>query len=74
MAIKIVIGSEDGLLEGSEKLHASLVKLKVSHEFEIVGGVGHDFGPKGICEHRLRALRCAGDHFALPQPVVGGSE
>ena len=69
LAIKIVIGSEDGLLEWSEKLHASMVKLKISHELEIVGGVGHDFGPKGIYEHQLRALRYAADHFALPQPV-----
>jgi enterochelin esterase-like enzyme len=66
LAIKIVIGSEDGLLEWSEKLHASMVKLKISHELEIVGGVGHDFGPKGIYEHQLRALRYAAEHFALP--------
>lgn len=66
LAIKIVIGSEDGLLEWSEKLHASMVKLKISHEFEIVGGVGHDFGPKGKYELQLRALRYAADHFALP--------
>jgi endo-1,4-beta-xylanase len=69
LAIKIVIGSEDGLLEWSEKMHASMVKLKISHEFEIVGGVGHDFGPNGIYEHQLRALRYAADHFVLPQPV-----
>ena len=74
LAIKIVIGSEDGLLEWSEKLHASMVRLKISHEFEIVGGVGHDFGPKGIYEHQLRALRYAADHFALPQPVLGGGK
>jgi hypothetical protein len=72
-AIKIVIGSEDGLLEWSEQMHASLVKLKISHEFEIVGGVGHDFGPKGLYEHQLRALRYAADHFARPQPVLGVS-
>jgi esterase/lipase superfamily enzyme len=69
LAIKIVIGSEDSLLEWSEKLHASMVKLKVSHELEIVGGVGHDFGPKGSYEHQLRALRYAADHFALPPPL-----
>lgn len=66
LAIKIIIGSEDGLLEWSEKLHASMVKLKISHEFEIVGGVGHDFGPKGKYEHLLRSLRYAADHFTLP--------
>ncbi len=73
LAIKIVIGSEDGLLDWSEKMQASMVKLKVSHEFEIVGGVGHDFGPKAIYEHQLRALRYAADHFTLPQAVSGGS-
>ena len=71
LAIRIVIGSEDGLLEWSEKMHASMVKLKISHELEIVGGVGHDFGPTGISKHQLRALRYAADHFALPQPVLG---
>ncbi|HEY5908996.1 MAG TPA: alpha/beta hydrolase-fold protein [Verrucomicrobiae bacterium] len=71
LAIKIVIGSEDGLLEWSEKLHASMVKLKISHELEIVGGVGHDFGPRGIYEHQLRALGYAADHFGLLQPVLG---
>jgi len=74
LAIKIVIGSEDGLLEWSEKLHASMVVLKISHELEIVGGVGHDFGPKGIYEHQLRALRYAADHFRQPQPVSGASQ
>lgn len=73
LAIKIIIGSEDELLGWSEKLHASMVKLKISHELEIVGGVGHDFGPKGIYEHQLRSLRFAADHFALPQPGSGGS-
>lgn len=73
LAIKIIIGSEDGLLEWSERMHASLVKLKISHEFEIVGGVGHDFGPQGLYEHQLRALRYAADHFALSQPVLGVS-
>ena len=29
LAIKIVIGSEDGLQDWSEKLHASMVKLKM---------------------------------------------
>ena len=71
LAVKIIIGSEDGLLEWSEKLHASMVKLKISHEFEIVGGVGHDFGPKGKYEHLLRALRYAADHFVLPQRLQG---
>lgn len=71
LAIKIIIGSEDGLLEWSEKLHASMVKLKISHELEIVGGVGHDFGPKGIYEHQLRAIHYAADHFTLPKPVSG---
>ena len=66
LAIKIVIGSEDGLLEWTEKIHASMVALKISHELEIVGGVGHDFGPKGIYGHQLHALRYAADHFALP--------
>ena len=69
LAIRIVIGSEDGLLEWSEKLHSSMVKLKISHEIEIVGGVGHDFGPKGIYEHQLHALRYAADHFGPPPPV-----
>ncbi len=73
LAIIIVIGSEDGLLEWSEKMHACLVKLKISHEFEVTGGVGHDFGPKGPYEHQLRTLRYAADHFALPQPVLGVS-
>ena len=41
LAIKIVIGSEDGLLKWTEQLHTSMVKLKISHEVEIVGGVGH---------------------------------
>ncbi len=68
LAIKIVIGSEDGLLKWTEQLHASMVKLQISHEVEIVGGVGHDFGTAGIYEHQLRALRYAADHFALPQP------
>jgi enterochelin esterase-like enzyme len=68
LAIKIVIGSEDGLLVWSEKLHAGMVKLKISHELEIVGGVGHDFGTPGIYEHQLRALRYAADHFSPPQP------
>jgi enterochelin esterase-like enzyme len=67
LAIKIVIGSEDGLLKWTEQLHASMVKLQISHEVEIVGGVGHDFGPSGLCEHQLRALRYAADHFALPR-------
>jgi hypothetical protein len=47
-----------------------MVKLKISHEVEIVGGVGHDFGAPatGIYEHQLRGLRYAADHFVLPQP------
>jgi enterochelin esterase-like enzyme len=70
LAIKIVIGSEDGLLKWTEQLHASMVKLKISHELEIVGGVGHDFGAPatGIYEHQLRALRYAAAHFVPPQP------
>lgn len=68
LAIKIIIGSEDGLLEWSEKLHASMVKLKISHEYEIVGGVGHDFAPRKL-ELQLRALRYAAEHFTLPRPV-----
>ena len=70
LAIKIVIGSEDGLLKWTEQLHTSLVKLKISHEVEIVGGVGHDFGAPGtgIYEYQLRGLRYAADHFVLPQP------
>jgi esterase/lipase superfamily enzyme len=70
LAIKIVIGSEDGLLKWTELLHASMVKLKISHEVEIVGGVGHDFGAqaRGIYEHQLRGLRYAADHFVLSQP------
>ena len=70
LAIKIVIGSEDGLLKWTEQLHTSMVKLKISHEVEIVGGVGHDFGAPamGIYEHQLRGLRYAADHFVLPQP------
>ena len=70
LAIKIVIGSEDGLLKWTEQLHMSMVKLKISHEVEIVGGVGHDFGAPGtgIYEHQLRGLRYAADHFVLPQP------
>lgn len=73
LAIKIIIGSEDGLLKWTEQLHASMVKLRISHELEIVGGVGHDFGtyipPRpSICEHQLRALRYAADHFIMPQP------
>jgi hypothetical protein len=48
----------------------SMVKLQISHELEIVGGVGHDFGAPatGIYEHQLRGLRYAADHFVLPQP------
>jgi enterochelin esterase-like enzyme len=70
LAIKIVIGSEDGLLKWTEQLHAGMVKLKISHEMEIVGGAGHDFGDPatGIYEHQLRALRYAADHFVLAQP------
>ena len=70
LAIKIVIGSEDGLLKWTEQLHTSMVKLRISHEVEIVGGVGHDFGAPetGIYEHQLRGLRYAADHFVLPQP------
>jgi endo-1,4-beta-xylanase len=70
LAIKIVIGSEDGLLKWTEQLHTSMVKLKISHEVEIVGGVGHDFGAPGtgIYEYQLRGLRYAADHFVLPQP------
>jgi endo-1,4-beta-xylanase len=70
LAIRIVIGSEDGLLKWTEQLHASMVKLRISHEVEIVGGVGHDFGAPatGIYEHQLRGLRYAADHFVLPQP------
>jgi len=70
LAIKIVIGSEDGLLKWTEQLHASMVKLKISHEVEIVGGVGHDFGAPGtgIYEHQMRGLRYAADHFVLPPP------
>jgi endo-1,4-beta-xylanase len=70
LAIKIVIGSEDGLLKWTEQLHTSMVKLQISHELEIVGGVGHDFGapPAGIYEHQLRGLRYAADHFILPPP------
>ena len=71
LAIRIIIGSEDGLLEWSEKLHASMVKLGISHEFEIVGGVGHDFGPKGKYEHQLHALRYAAEHFVQPPSVLG---
>ena len=72
LAIKIVIGSEDGLLKWTEQLHASMVKLRISHELEIVGGVGHDFGtyipPRpSIHKLQLRALRYAADHFAVPQ-------
>ncbi len=54
----------------TEHLHTNMVKLKISHEVEIVGGVGHDFGAPGtgIYEHQLRALRYAADHFLLPQP------
>ena len=61
LEIKIVIGSEDGLLKWTEQLHTSMVKLKISHELEIVGGVGHDFGAPdtGIYEHQLRGLRYA---------------
>ena len=71
LAIKIVIGSEDGLLKWTEQLHASLVNLKISHELEIVGGVGHDFGAPdtGIYEPQLRGLRYAADHFVLPLPA-----
>jgi hypothetical protein len=47
------------------------VQLKISHELEIVGGVGHDFGPMGVSKLQLRALRYAAEHFALPQPVLG---
>ena len=36
LAIKIVIGSEDGLLKWTEQLHTSMVTLKISHELEIV--------------------------------------
>lgn len=70
LAIKIVIGSEDGLLKWTEQLHTSMVNLKISHEVEIVGGVGHDFGAPatGMYEHQLRGLRYAADHFSLPQP------
>ena len=70
LAIKIVIGSEDGLLKWTEQLHTSMVKLQISHELEIVGGVGHDFGAPGtgIYEHQLRGLRYAADHFVLPRP------
>ena len=70
LAIKIVIGSEDGLLKWTEQLHTSMVKLQISHEVEIVGGVAHDFGAlaTGIYEHQLRALRYAADRFVLPQP------
>ena len=70
LAIKIIIGSEDGLLKWTEQLHASMVKLRISHELEIVGGVGHDFGtyipPRpSICEHQLRAaLRRRPFHYA----------
>lgn len=67
-AIKIIIGSEDGLLEWSEKLHASMTQLKISHAYEIVGGVGHDFAPKGKFDLQLRALRYAAEHFHLPPP------
>ena len=68
LAIKIIIGSEDGLLKWTEQLHTSMVKLQISHELEIVGGVGHDFGAPGtgIYEHQLRGLRYAADHFVLP--------
>ena len=72
LAIRIVIGSEDGLLKWTEQLHTSMVKLKISHELEFVGGVGHDFGAPdtGIYEHQLRALRYAADHFVLPQQLL----
>jgi endo-1,4-beta-xylanase len=65
LAIKIVIGSEDGLLKWTEQLHASMVKLQVSHQVEIVGGVGHDFGPAGIYELRGRSLRGALSRWKL---------
>ncbi len=78
LAIKIIIGSKDGLLEWSEKMHASMVTLEISHELEIVGGVGHDFGtpmngstvPETsiFAMQFLRALRYAAEHFALPPP------
>ena len=66
----MIIGSEDGLLKWTEQLHTSMVKLKISHEVEIVGGVGHDFGAPatGIYEHQFRGLRYAADRFVLPQP------
>ena len=66
-----------GLVPDGTQVHFTTTAGQIDvggHEVEIVGGVGHDFGPKGIYGHQLRALRYAADHFALPQPVLGISK
>jgi len=52
------------LLKWTEQLHASLVKLRISHELAIVGGVGHDFHGLMLVEHQ----RFAADRFSGSQP------
>jgi hypothetical protein len=49
LAIKSVIGSEDGLLEWSEKLRASMVKLQISHELLVRWNPHRFFGGKPTC-------------------------
>ncbi len=62
LAIKISIGSEDRLLKWTEQLHASMVKSKISHEVEIIGGLAHELR----IDVQMRALRYAVEHFTLP--------
>jgi endo-1,4-beta-xylanase len=67
LPIKIVIGSDDPLMRWSDQLHASLVKLRISHDFEIIGGVGHDCHAL-MRSTQLLSLRYAANYFAVPKP------
>jgi enterochelin esterase-like enzyme len=71
LAIHVVIGSEDRLLQSNQDLQAKLTGLNIPHDpLEIINGVGHD--PRIIASIGIENLRFAAKYFVPPPPPERG--
>lgn len=59
--IRIVVGSQDGLVKGNRAYHELLDELKVPHEFHVIEGAGHTHPPlyEGLGEKNWEFYRQA---------------
>lgn len=67
--IRLVVGSDDGQLEPMQILHESLNTQIISHQFDIIPGVGHNVGE--LYNHvGIEGLRFHADCFDNSDPIL----